>query len=79
MVAIHLGVSNDNKEKEQEIAGDWFGCALTEAAIVLAEEGDKDAKGVVKNMLDMGFIASGWIISDQAVNRAKALFEVPVK
>ncbi len=71
MVAIHLGISNEDKQQEQ--VGDWIGCALTEAAVVLAEEGDKGAKEVVKNMLDMGFIASGWILSDQVVERAKKL------
>lgn len=30
-------------------------------------------------MLDMGFIAGGWILSDQIVERAKALFEAPTK
>lgn len=79
MVAIHLGISNKNNHKQQEHKGDWLACALTEAAVVLAEEGDEDAKEVVNNMLDMEFIAGGWILSDKIVGRAKALFETSAK
>ncbi len=68
MVAIYLGISNENKNQERD--GDWIGCALTEAAVVLAEEGDRDAQGIVRNMLDMEFIAGGWLLTDQLVKRA---------
>ncbi|KKR66994.1 MAG: hypothetical protein UU09_C0042G0007 [Microgenomates group bacterium GW2011_GWA2_40_6] len=69
MMAIHLGISNDDKGQERE--GDWIGCALTEAAVALAEEGDRDAQGVVKDMINMGFIAKGWLLTDQLVERAQ--------
>lgn len=71
MVAIHLGISEN--DKEQEKAGDWIGCAITEAAVALAEKGDLNAKSVVSNMLGMGFIASGWLLTNQLVDRARVL------
>ncbi|HCM82040.1 MAG: hypothetical protein UW22_C0069G0003 [Candidatus Gottesmanbacteria bacterium GW2011_GWB1_44_11c] len=70
MIAVHLGISNDNKNQER--CGDWIACALTEAAVVLAEEGDQDAQRVVRSMLDMEFIAEGWLLTDQLIERAKA-------
>ena len=71
MVAIHLGISNS--DKGQEKAGDWIACALTEAAVVLAESGDSKAQEVVSNMLSMGFIDKGWLLTDQLIKRAKDL------
>ena len=70
MIAVHLGISNDNKNQER--CGDWIACALTEAAVVLAEEGDQDAQRVVRSMLDIEFIAEGWLLTDQLIERAKA-------
>jgi hypothetical protein len=72
MEAIHLEITNDDKRQETE--GDWITCALSEAAVVLAEEGDQDARGVVKDMMDMGFIAKGWLLTDGVINRAQAIF-----
>jgi len=71
MVAIHLGISNDDKGQERD--GDWIGCALTEAAVALAKEGDRGAQGVVKDMINMGFIAKGWLLTDQLVEQAQAI------
>ena len=71
MVAIHLGISNSDKGQERD--GDWIACAITEAAVNLAEKGDPNAQEVVKNMLDMGFIAKGWLLTDQLVERAEIL------
>lgn len=73
MTAIHLGISNT--DKQQETDGDWISCSLTEAAVVLAEEGDRNAQKVVNNMIDMNFIAGGWFLTDQLVERAKILQE----
>jgi len=72
MTAIQLGILNDNKDQERE--GDWISCALAEAAVALAEEGDTEVKEVVRNMLDIGFIAKGWILTDQLVERAQSVF-----
>ncbi|HVZ12527.1 MAG TPA: hypothetical protein VG965_05865 [Patescibacteria group bacterium] len=69
MVAIHLGFQN--KDQEQENAGDSIACALTEAAVVLAEEGDSEARDVVKNMLDMKFIVHDWAFAHELVVRAE--------
>lgn len=71
MIAIHLGISNDDKSQEKE--ADWIGCALTEATVILAEEGNQGAQRVVRSMLDMKFIAGGWLLTDKLVERAKAL------
>jgi len=69
MVAIHMGISNDNKKQEE--AGDSIACALAEAAVILAEEGDSESQAVVENMLNMEFITKGWLLTDGLVERAK--------
>jgi hypothetical protein len=69
MTAIHLGISNDNKDQERE--GDWISCALIEAVVKLAEEEDIEAREVVGNMLNIGFIAKGWLLTNQLVERAQ--------
>lgn len=69
MIAIHLGIPNDAAESQKD-DGDWIACALTEAAVVLAEEGNLQAKAVVKNMLDMKFM-DGWILKNEVIERAR--------
>lgn len=71
MVAIHLGISNS--DNAQEKAGDWIACALAEAAVTLAEDGDSNARNVVNNIISMGFIKEGWLLTSRLVERAKGL------
>lgn len=68
MVGIHLGIKDGKKQQDES---DWIACGLTEALVVLAESGDIEATDVVKNMVEMKFIETGWLLSDNLVQRAE--------
>jgi hypothetical protein len=71
MVAIRLGMEDDNIRQADE--GEWITCAIAEAAIDLAHQGNSGAKKVVKDMVGMGFISKDWRLSAPLVKMAKAL------
>lgn len=72
MIAIHIIPTQLKISKEkQKIDGDWIACGITEAAVKLAEEGNPETKNVVKDMVEMGFIDTGWYLSELLVQRAR--------
>lgn len=69
MIAIRLGIPEERGRQLRK--SDWIACAITEAAITLAEEGDSGAIDVVSDMVAMGFIDNGWRLTKPLVERGE--------